>query len=139
MDPQFHFSRNYYKLKLVHDVNERDICPRGGRRGKCRGGSRGRGCIHRLHTRPLCSQLRCTPPNRLLANGNHDMEERRGRNGDVHVCEDACDSQRKDELIMCSCVLKQSIIDTIMCEEKSIERFSMRERRKQSRGSMMVL
>ena len=26
-----------------------------------------------------------------------------------------------------------------MCEEKSIERFSMRERRKQSRGSMMVL
>ena len=105
MDPQFHFSRNYYKLKLVHDVNERDICPRGGRSGKCRGGSRGRGCIHRLHTRPLSSQLRYTPPDRLLANGNHDMEERRGRNGDVHVCEDACDSQRKDELIMCSYVL----------------------------------
>ena len=65
----------------------------------------GRSCIHHLHMRPLGSQLRCTPSDRLLAYGTHDMEERRGRNGDVHVCEDVYDSRRKDKLITCSCVL----------------------------------
>ena len=62
------------------------------------------GYIEKLHLRLLCSKLRCTPPNRLLANGNHDIEMRRGKDGDVHVGENMRDSQKKDELITSSCV-----------------------------------
>ena len=91
-------------LKLIHDVNERDICPRRGRNGRWSRGSRGRGCIHCLHMRPLRSYLCYTPPNRLLANSTHDIENRRGRNGDMHMYEDVCDCWRKDELITCSYV-----------------------------------
>ena len=97
-------------LKLIYDVSERDICLKGGRRGRCKGGSRGRSYIHHLHTRLLSSQLRYTLPDRVLAFGTHDIEEKRRRNGDVHVCEDVCDSQRKDELIICSYVLLCSCV-----------------------------
>ena len=83
---------NTHVLKLIHDVSERDICLRRERKGICRGGSRGRGYIHRLHMRLLCSHPLCNPPNKLLAHGTHDMEKRRGRNGDVDMCEDACNS-----------------------------------------------
>ena len=98
-------------LKLLHDVNKGDNCPRWKGRGKGGTGLRGRGCrvcrgcICGLHMWPLCSKLCCTPPNKLLTYGTHDIEERKGRNNDMHVCEDARDSQRKDELIMCSHVL----------------------------------
>ena len=51
--------------------------------------------------RLLRSKLHCTPSNRLIANGTHDIEKRRRRNGDVQVCEDVRDSQRKDKLITC--------------------------------------
>ena len=70
--------------------------------------SRGRSCkvcrgsIRRLHMRPLCSKLCCTPSNRLLTYGTHGIEEWRRRNSDVHVCEDVSDSRRADELIICS-------------------------------------
>ena len=50
------------------------------------------GYIGRLHSWPLCSKLHCTLSNRLLANGTHDIEIRRGRDGDVHVGEDTRDS-----------------------------------------------
>ena len=59
------------------------------------------GCIGRLYLRLLCSKLCCTPPNRLLINGTHDKEVRNGRDGDVQVCKDVRDSQRKDKLITC--------------------------------------
>ena len=49
-------------------------------------------CIGRLHLRPLCSKLRYTPPNRLFTNGTHDLEMRRGKDGDVHVGKDMRDS-----------------------------------------------
>ena len=42
--------------------------------------------------RLLRSKLRCTPSNRLLTYGTHDIEERRGRKGDVQVCEDVRDN-----------------------------------------------
>ena len=96
---------NIHVLKLIHDVSRRDIFLERGRKGRCRGGSRGRGYIRHLHIRLLYSQLCCTPSDRLLAYGTNDLEERRGWNGDVHVCEDVCDSWRKDELITYSCVL----------------------------------
>ena len=92
-------------LKLLHDVSKGEICSKGGKRSRWGRGSRGRGCIDRLHTRPLRSKLCYTLLNSLLANDTHDMEERRRRNGDVHVCEDMCDSRRKDELITCNTVL----------------------------------
>ena len=63
------------------------------------------GCIRRLHLRPLCSKLRCTLPNRLLANDTQDIEMRRVRDSDVHMCEDTRDSRRKDELITCISVI----------------------------------
>ena len=97
-----------HMLKLLHDVSKGDNYPRWGRRGRWGRGSRGRGykvCIRRLHTRPLHSKLRHTPPNRLLANGTYDMEERKIRNGDMQVCENAHDSRRKDELITRGSVL----------------------------------
>ena len=50
------------------------------------------GCIRRLHLRPLCSKLRYTPPNLLFTNGTHDIEMRRGKDGDVHVGKDMRDS-----------------------------------------------
>ena len=50
------------------------------------------GYIGRLHSWPFCSKLRCAPSNRLLANGTHDIEMRRRRDGDVHVGEDTHDS-----------------------------------------------
>ena len=93
-------------LEQLHDASERDIYPRGGRRGRWGRGSRGRGCIRCLHMWPLpesCAAL--LQIDSLLINGTHDMEERKGRNGDVHLCEDACDSWRKDKLITCSSVL----------------------------------
>ena len=92
-------------LKLLHDVSKGEICSKGGKRSRWGRGSRGRGCIDHLHTRPLRSKLCYTLLNSLLANDTHDMEERRRRNGDVHVCEDMCDSRRKDELITCNTVL----------------------------------
>ena len=53
---------------------------------------------------PLCSKLHSTMPNRLFTNDNHDIEVRIGRDSDVYVGEDTRDSQRKDELITCSCI-----------------------------------
>jgi len=53
----------------------------------------------------LCSKLRCTSLNRFLANGTYDIEMRRGKDGDVHVCKDTHDSWRKDKLITCSYVM----------------------------------
>ena len=50
------------------------------------------GCIGRLHLWPLCSKLHYTPPNRLFTNGTHDIEMRRGKDGDVHVGKDMRDS-----------------------------------------------
>ena len=50
------------------------------------------GCIGRLHLRLLCSKLRYTPPNRLFINGTHDIEMRRGKDGDVHMGKDMHDS-----------------------------------------------
>ena len=78
-----------YVLKLLHDVSEKDICLKGGRRSRCKGGLRGRCCrgwIHHLHIWSLHSKLRCTLLDRLLAYGTHDMEERRRRNSGMHVC-----------------------------------------------------
>ena len=92
-------------LKLLHDAREIDIYPRGWRRGRWGKGSRGRGCIRHLHMRPFCNKLCCTPPDRLLNYSTHDIQERRKRNSNVQVCEDARDSQMKDELITCSSVL----------------------------------
>ena len=99
-----------HMLKLLHDFHKGDRCPKWGRRGKWWRGLRGRGCrvcrgyIWRLHIRLLHSKLRCTPSNRLLAHGTHDIEERRKRNGEVQVSENVCDSWRKDELIACGSV-----------------------------------
>ena len=40
---------------------------------------------------PLGRQLRVTHPTRFLANGTHGVKERRRRNGDMQVCENASD------------------------------------------------
>ena len=98
-------------LKLLYDISKGDSGLRWGRRGKGGRGSRGRGCriswgcIRRLHPWLLCSKLHCTLQNRLLANGTHDIEMRKVRDGDVHMGEDTRDSQRKDELITFSHVM----------------------------------
>ena len=47
-------------------------------------------------------KLGLAPPNRTSADGTYGGEERRVRNGDMKVCEDMCNSRRKDELITCS-------------------------------------
>ena len=80
-------------LEQLHDVSERDIYPRGGRRadeeeGREVGGASLVSTCGRFAE--SCATL--LQIDSLLINGNHDIEERKGRNGDVHLYEDACDS-----------------------------------------------
>ena len=99
---------NMYLLKLLHDglkghttncrvkMSGRSQSWRGWNSRSCR--------IHRLHMRPFRLKLSLTPLDRTSTNGTHNGKERWERNGNKEVCEDPRDNQKKDELIMGSCV-----------------------------------
>ena len=96
---------NLHPLNLRHDGLEGHTTSYGGRQNR---GSRqnSRSCrIGRLYLWPLRSKLGLASPDKTSIYGTHDGEERRERNGNVKVCEDTCDSRRKDELITGSSVL----------------------------------
>ena len=98
-----------HMLKLIHNGSKICLYSRRGRRNGRWRGSRGKCSIlysikssrlllswSRLHMRPLSSQLCITPLYKFLAYNTHRVEEGGRRNGDMQVCEDACDSWRKD-------------------------------------------
>ena len=97
-------------LQLLHDGIKSDTSYRGRRSGGRK--SRGRrwnnkSCkIIRLHSWPLRLMLGLAPLNRTSAYGTCDGEERRERNVNVKVLKDPHNSQRKDELITNSGILR---------------------------------
>ena len=101
------------ELKLIHNSSKRCLNSKRGIWSRRWIGSRGKSkSLHsikssrlllswsRIHTRLLSSQLCITPLYRFLIDSRYRVKERRRRNGDVQVCEDKCDSWRKDYLIM---------------------------------------
>ena len=86
-------------LKLCQDGLEGYTTNCGGRRSERRWNSRSYK-INCLHSWLLRSKLGLAPPDRTSADGTHDGEERRERNGNGEVLKDLHDSRRKDELIM---------------------------------------
>ena len=74
-----------------HTTSRRRMSKRGRNSRSCR--------INRLHSWLLRSKLGLAPPNRFSADGTHNGEIRRIRNGDEEMAKVPCDSWRKDELI----------------------------------------
>ena len=97
-----------HALKLRHDGLQGHTSFR---RRRSRGGRsrRRRSCricmIGCLRPWLLRSKLGLAPPNRTGADGTHNGEVRRVRNGDGEVAKDPRDSRRKDELIMSRLIL----------------------------------
>ena len=86
-------------LKLCQDGLEGYTTNCAGRRSRRRWNSRSYK-ISCLHSWLLRSKLGLAPPVRTSADGTHDGEERRERNGNGEMLKDSHDSRRKDELIM---------------------------------------
>ena len=94
---------NLHSLKLHHDGLQDHTTSCGGRRSRGRWNNKScRICC--LYSWPLWSKLGLAPPTKTSADGTHGGEERRGKNGNVKVCEDTRDSRREDKLIMCSSI-----------------------------------
>ena len=97
--------RSIHPLQLRHDgikshTSYQGRRSRGGRSRRKRWNNRSCRIIC-LHTWPFWSKLGLAPLNKTSIDGTHGGEERRGRNGNVKMCEDTHDRKREDELITC--------------------------------------